>query len=242
MSCYPTAPAQIPATLVPYSTGGLRERVMTPASRSKERQGGGDDTSVHARILDAAFSAFMKNGYAATSTLEIATRARVSKRELYALVGNKQEMLIACIRMRSSRFQVPANLPVPRDRETLANILSSFGAQLMREVTDPAVIAVFRLAIAEAVHSPEVAQTLDSIGREAGRAALRQIIAAAERLGLVKGDPSELAEQFGGLLWGNLMVGLLLGVVKQPSLRELEFRARAATEAFLQLNESSNAA
>jgi len=33
----------------------------------------------------------MKSGYATTSTLEIATRARVSKRELYALVGNKQE-------------------------------------------------------------------------------------------------------------------------------------------------------
>src|SRR5579872_458254 len=122
-----------------------RQALMTAASLPKEPQKDRDDTEVRARILDAAFSAFMKNGYAATSTLEIATRARVSKRELYALVGNKQEMLIACIRMRSSRFQVPANLPVPRDRETFANILSSFGAQLMREVTDPAVIAVFRL-------------------------------------------------------------------------------------------------
>ena len=209
---------------------------MTPASRSKERQGGGDDTSVHARILDAAFSAFMKNGYAATSTLEIATRARVSKRELYALVGNKQEMLIACIRMRSSRFQVPANLPVPRDRETFANILSSFGAQLMREVTDPAVIAVFRLAIAEAVHSPEVAQTLDSIGREAGRAALRQIMAGAQACGLLAGRPTALAEQFTGLLWGSLLVSLLLGVTARPSSREMAVRAREATAAFLQLH------
>ena len=158
---------------------------MTTTSLSKERQEGGDETAVRARILDAAFAAFMKSGYAATSTLEIATRARVSKRELYALVGNKQEMLIACISARARRLQVPADLPVPHDRETLAHVLASFGTQLVREITDPTVIAVFRLAIAEAVHAPEVAQALDSIGRETSRAALRQIMARAQASGLL---------------------------------------------------------
>src|SRR5690242_13678816 len=78
-----------------------------------------------ARILEAAFAAFMENGYAATSTLAIATRARVSKRELYALVGNKQEMLRAAIRNRAQRLQAPADLPVPHDRETLAQVLTA---------------------------------------------------------------------------------------------------------------------
>ena len=216
---------------------------MTAASLSKERQEVRDETEVRARILDAAFAAFMESGYAATSTLEIATRARVSKRELYALVGNKQEMLIACISARARRLQVPADLPVPHDRETLAHILASFGAQLVREITDPTVIAVFRLAIAEAVHAPEVAQALDSIGREASRAALRQIMARAQASGLLNGRPAELAERFGGLLWGNLMVSLLLGVAERPKSREVEARARDATAAFLQLHPlPSNAA
>jgi AcrR family transcriptional regulator len=209
--------------------------MMTTVSPSKERQEG-DETEVRARILDAAFAAFMKSGYAATSTLEIATRARVSKRELYALVGNKQEMLIACISARATRLQVPADLPVPHDREILAHVLASFGTQLVREITDPTVIAVFRLAIAEAVHAPEVAQALDSIGRETSRAALRQIMARAQASGLLNGRPAELAEQFGGLLWGNLMVSLLLGVAERPSSRELAARARDATAAFLQLH------
>jgi AcrR family transcriptional regulator len=208
--------------------------MTTPASN--EHQVGDDDTAVRARILDAAFTAFMKNGFAASSTLEIATRARVSKRELYARVGNKQEMLIACISARAKRLQVPADFPVPQDRETLAQILASFGTQLVREITDPTVIAVFRLAIAEAVHAPEVAQALDSIGREASRAALRQIMARAQTLGLLNGRSADLAEQFGGLLWGNLMVSMLLGVAKRPSLRELTARARDATAAFLQLH------
>src|ERR1700678_1523434 len=145
------------------------------------------ETAVRARILDAAFAAFMQCGYAATSTLEIATRARVSKRELYALVGNKQEMLVACISTRARRLQAPADLPVPHDRETLAHVLISFGTQLVREITDPTVIAVFRLAIAEAAHAPEVARALDSIGRETTRAALRQLMARAQASGLLNG-------------------------------------------------------
>jgi AcrR family transcriptional regulator len=210
--------------------------MMTTVSLSKERPEGREETEVRARILDAAFAAFMKSGYAASSTLEIAPRARVSKRELYALVGNKQEMLIACISARARRLQVPADLPVPHDRETLARVLASFGTQLVREITDPTVIAVFRLAIAEAVHAPEVAQALDSIGRETSRAALRQIMARAQASGLLTGRPAELAEQFGGLLWGNLMVSLLLGVVERPNSRELAARTLDATAAFLQLH------
>lgn len=209
---------------------------MTTASPSQERQEGSDEAAVRARILEAAFAAFMKSGYAAASMLEIATHARVSKRELYSLVGNKQEMLISCIKERARRFQVPANLPVPHDRETLAQILSSCGAQLLREVTDPAVIAVFRLAIAEAVHAPEVAKTLDSIGREASRAALRQIMAGAQASGLLDGRPAELAEQFSGLLWGTWLVSLLLGVVERPSPRAIATRASEAAAAFLQLH------
>jgi AcrR family transcriptional regulator len=203
---------------------------------SKRRDEGGGQTAVRTRILDAAFAAFMKNGYAATSTLEIATRARVSKRELYTEVGNKREMLIACIRRRARRLQVPADLPVPRDRGTLEHVLASFGMQLLREISDPAVIGAFRLAIGEAAHAPEVARALDSIGRESSRAALRKIMAGAQASGLLKGRPAELAEQFAGLLWGTLMVSLFLGVAGRPNPRETAARAREAAAAFLKLH------
>src|ERR1700741_2880795 len=160
-----------------------RESMMATTSMSKRRQKGDDETPVRDRILEAAFAAFMKSGYATTSTLEIATRARVSKRELYALVGNKQEMLIACISERAKRFDVPADLPLLRDRGTLGQVLASFGTKLVREISDPEVIAVFRLAIAEVVQPPGVARALDSIGREASRAALREIMARAQASG-----------------------------------------------------------
>lgn len=155
---------------------------------------------------------------------------------LHALVGNKQEMLIACITERAKRLRAPADMPVPRDRQTLAAALASFGTQLLREVSEPTVIAIFRLAIAEAIHAPEVAQALDSIGRETSRAALRQIMARAQTSRLLDGRPAQLAEQFGGLLWCDLMVSLLLGVAERPSPREFGGRARNAAAAFLELH------
>ena len=209
---------------------------MAGTSAAKRRPADEDGSAVSGRILDAAFAAFMKKGYAATSTEEIATRARVSKRELYALVGNKQTLLIACISGRARRLQIPTALPAPHDRETLARLLATFGAQLVREISDPSVIAVFRLAMAEAMQTREVAQALNSIGREAARAALRSIMTQARDARLIQGDPATCAEQFSGLLWGTLMVSLLLGVARRPDANEIAARAQDATEAFLQIH------
>jgi AcrR family transcriptional regulator len=210
---------------------------MQPQHSNPESQDG-DKSTARARILEAAFGAFVKNGYAAASMLAIATQAQVSKRDLYALVGNKQAMLEACIRERAKRLQVPADLPMPVDRDELAQVLIAFGSQLIREISDPTVIAVFRLAIAEAIQAPEVATVLDAFGREASRAALRKIMVAAQTSGLLKGRNEQLAEEFFALLFGDLMMNLLLRVAQRPTAREMTARARRAVERFLVLNQS----
>lgn len=194
-----------------------------------------DASSVRQRILTAAFAAFIAHGYAETSTREIAARAHVSKRELYTLVGNKRRMLAACISERARRLKAPAGMPEPRDRESLAQGLDAFGVHLLNEVTDPVVIAVFRLAIAEAVRAPEVAQTLDSAARDVTRAVLTEIMTKARSSRLLGGDPVEMANRFAGLLRGDLIVELLLRLIERPSAGEIERRARDATAAFLTL-------
>lgn len=189
--------------------------------------------SVRSRILEAAFSAFMERGFAETSTLEIATRARASKRELYAEFGSKQDMLVACIRERAERLKLPVDLPELGDRVTLERTLVAFGTQLLREVSDPAVVAVFRLAIGEAVRAPEVAQTLSDVAIATSRAALREIMRRAAAAGLLGGEPVQMAEHFFGLLWGSKMLGLLLATSERPSAREIAQRAEKAASAFL---------
>jgi AcrR family transcriptional regulator len=216
-------------------TGDHKEEMMATKSAVKPKPENASEPPVRRRILEAAFSAFMERGFAETSTLEIATRARASKRELYALFGSKQDILIACIRARAKRFEMPAELPEPRDREMLARVLAAFGRKLLREVSDPAVITVFRLAIAEALRTPEVAQALNAAGMGASRAALREIMIRARANGLLDGQPTEMAEQFAGLLWGNRMLGLLLRVAERPTEREITRRAEAASSALLRL-------
>jgi AcrR family transcriptional regulator len=214
----------------------VKGRVLATKPTAAQRKKAGDEAAVRQRILEAAFAAFMKQGFAVTSTLEIATRARVSKRELYALVGTKEEMLVACVTERARRLEAPADQPEPRDREAFAKLLAAFGAQLLREVTDPTVVGVFRLAIAEALHAPEVARVLDSVGRAASRTALRKIMTQACTSGLADGHPAELSQQFAALLFGDVMVGLLLGTEKRPKPEEMEARACSAVVAFLQLH------
>jgi hypothetical protein len=47
-------------------------------------------------------------------------------------------------------MQLPTELPPPRNREELMAMLSKLGATVLREVSHPGVMAVFRLAIMEA--------------------------------------------------------------------------------------------
>lgn len=186
------------------------------------------------RITGAAFQAFMTKGYAGTSTLEIATRAKVSKRDLYANFAGKEAILLACIARRAGRMQLP-NLPAPRNREMLAATLSAFGTTVLREVAHPQVVAMFRLAIAEAERAPEVAATL-SATRRANRDALAALLAQATDAGILgPGEPSAMMEDFFALLWGDLLMSRLLGATSAPKPREIERRAARATEAFLKL-------
>src|SRR3981081_4499676 len=97
--CYdnrvPDGTAFVEAT-VPTGTESREKRVE--AKPSNTRQESIEELAVKQSVLDAAFSAFMEGVYAETSTLQIASRARASKRALYALVGNKQERRAALLR------------------------------------------------------------------------------------------------------------------------------------------------
>jgi hypothetical protein len=68
--------------------------------------------SVQARLqlhpparAQSAFSLFVEQGFSSTSMLDIVTRARVSKRDLYALFHNKHAVLAAGISERAQRMR-----------------------------------------------------------------------------------------------------------------------------------------
>lgn len=192
--------------------------------------------SARSRIIEATFHVLMEQGYSGASTREIARRARVSKRELYALFDSKDGILAAMIAGRASRMRQPLSLPNVVDRAALVAALRQFGETLLREGTSPAVMAILRLAIAEAERSPDLARRLNEGGRRPTRAALIDFLARAGERGLIDGaDIETMATQFFALLWGDLQTSLLLRLIEPPPADEIERRAASAVAALLLL-------
>jgi len=187
-------------------------------------------------ILAAAYDVLMEQGYAGASTLEIATRAKVSKRELYAEFGSKSGILEALIATTAARMQVPLAPAELADRADLAAALTRYGVTALTELTHPAVLAINRLAVAEAGASSELGHILDRQGREPNRKALVLLFSRAQAVGFVgDGDPEQMSGVFFSLLFGDLMLRLMLGVIATPRPREIERRAALATQAVLAL-------
>jgi AcrR family transcriptional regulator len=195
-------------------------------------------SSIRERVLEAAFTLFRKQGFSSTSMLDIVTRARVSKRDLYALFNNKHALLAAGISERAQQMRRPleTTTPVPQIRDALAALLIEFGVSILKTVCHPEVLAVFRLAIAESDSAPEIARTLYKSGHETNQKALTELVRKAQARGLVlAGDPAVLAARYIATLWGDLMIRLLMRVREAPTAREIEVRARAATETLMAL-------
>ena len=192
--------------------------------------------SIRERILKAAFTLFREQGYSSTSMLDIVTRARVSKRDLYALFNNKHAVLAAGISERAQQMRRPLDTtaPVPQTRDALSALLVEFGVSILNTVCHPEVLTVFRLAIAESDRAPEIARALHSSGYEANQKALTALVRKAQAQGLVQaGDPAVLAARYVAVLWGDLMIRLLMRVREAPAEREIKVRARAAAETLM---------
>ncbi|WP_186248272.1 TetR/AcrR family transcriptional regulator [Burkholderia gladioli] len=207
------------------------------ANLASDTEDAGSERSPRQRIIEAAFRIFAEKGYESASTLAIATQAKVSKRDIYANFSNKQDMLLACIEGRGQRMNLGAALPRATSAAMLEKVLASFASRLLVEVTDPIIITIYRLAIAEVARAPEIARTLDRIGRKASQQALTTWLAQAQQDALLgEGEAAALAAEFLALAWNDLRTDLLLGVAPRPSAEALAEQARQAAAAFMRLH------
>jgi AcrR family transcriptional regulator len=108
------------------------------------------------RILDASLEVFTEFSFEDSTTGEIASRSRMSKRDLYALFPNKQALLMGVV-MREMQIQEQ------RFRETIASIaklrslrskLELVGIALVEDMLSPSMGVVRRLVISESLKQP----------------------------------------------------------------------------------------
>lgn len=177
----------------------------------------------------------MEDGYAGACTLKIATRARVSKRELYTQFGSRQEILRACIATRAQRMRLPETPSTLNNRAELEAMLTALGVRLIEEICHPVMVAVHSLSVAEARRSPELGQELEQVRNQIDHN-LSELIGRAQAAGLVgAGEPSNMAREFMTLLVGDLLIRLMQRVATTPSAIEATERARHVAEMFVQL-------
>jgi AcrR family transcriptional regulator len=194
-----------------------------------------DERSARGRILTAAFDVLRERGYGATQTREIAARAKVSKRDIYSEFGSKEGIFGALIAARAEHMRRPTIESDVSSREAFAATLVQAGVAVLSQLYDPAVVAMFRMAIASAEESPEMARILERNAFRPNQRARVEMMASAVQAGLVNGDASQLSQRFVGLLTGGTHVSVLLGLTDPPKARALARDAQEAAAAFLRL-------
>ncbi len=213
----------------------MQEHFAMPLPRTASG-GAPADGSARARILDAAFEVLRAQGYGATQTREIAARAKVSKRDIYREFGSKEGIFAALIAARAQRMWQPALDPDVGSRASFLATLQRVGAAFLEQLYDPAVVSMFRLAIASAEGAPGLARILERSAFLPIRRAMADMMGRAVEAGLVTGPGSELAASFVGLLTGGAHVAILLGIAKPPSRAGRTRHSTDAAATFLRLH------
>ena len=146
------------------------------------------------RIIAAAATLFLHDGYAATSVEAIALSAGVSKRTFYARFPGKSAAFLAVMRLLVRGWLEGFEELLDTTQGLEAALLAS--ARKMLEVAlTPAALALHALITAEAGRVPELAATLRQSGMDAGIVGVAALI-RAHRTGLGAEQAWFAAEQF----------------------------------------------
>lgn len=161
-------------------------------------------------ILDAAQGLFLEAGYAAASMDTMAARAGVSKATIYAHFKGKDELFAAVMQRRcetSYAFQPPD--PGLDARGALTVIAQRLTDLMM----SPEALALYRVVVAEAFRTPDLARAFYETGPARGKANIAAVLNLLEQKGeLAVPDPARATDQFIGMLRAECYHRTLLGL------------------------------
>lgn len=148
-------------------------------------------------IVDAARTLFLDRGYGGASMDEVATLAAVSKQTVYKHFSDKRRLFTAVI---SGDIAATETLTVDlvaalSTSEDVDADLRAFARRHVVDVTQPHIVRLRRMIIAESERFPELARTWYAAGPERAHAVLAEQFATLTGRGLLRTDDPLLAAQ-----------------------------------------------
>lgn len=185
------------------------------------------------RILEAATTLFLSQGYGGTSIEAVARRARISKRTFYHRFEDKPALFGAVVHHIIDRLRPPAGVPLI-EGANLQEILERLAGLMLRGALAPQAIALHRLAVAESARFPTLARIVTQQGpAQEGIMLIAGILDREARAGrLALENPNFAAEEFLHMVIGLPQRRAMgLGIPMTPA--ELEGWARDVVNLFL---------
>lgn len=207
----------------------MTDTIEAPAQAEKAER--------RARILAEAERVFFEEGYEGACIDDIIKRVGGSKRTIYNEFGSKEGLFAAMIADSVSKTSEGVILQLLLDKEkgvSVRQALVDYAAKVMTITNAPRVVALYRTVIGEANRFPLLAKAFydSGPGRTIGRF-VELLEYYRDRGELAVENCGVAAEQFGGLIRDSLYYAVLLGVRPPLSAEEIEERAEAAVDLFL---------
>ena len=205
-----------------------RAESMQHVQRGEANLGGKAET-----VLAAAKDCFLASGYGAVSMDQIARQAGVSKATVYAHFAGKEELFGAVI-ARGCEGYFAAFTAGELDPEDVRASLMALGRRFLDLVLSPDAIALHRIILAEVTRFPTLGDVFWQAGPERERVQIEGFLESAAAAGSLAVDDTRLAaEQFIGLVRGDIQLRQLLHLDGSAGEAEIGAAVAAAVDTFL---------
>ena len=184
-------------------------------------------------ILAVADEAFTLEGYGVTSMSTIAARLGGSKATLYKYFPSKEELFAAVMQRKCEAVIGPLEEMAVAASDP-AKLLQAFGTFFLTRLCQPDAIDINRTVHGEGQRFPEIAHAFFANGPEAAYAILVPALRRFATAGLIHcPDPRLAAEQFLGMVRGDIHMRVSCGLVPPPTEAEIERQVSHAVRIFV---------
>ena len=191
------------------------------------------DSAKRALILKRAAKMFMSQGYTLVSMDALAEAVPVSKRTLYNHFKDKKAIFTAVMEARCQTLFHQLEKSLQGDK-SVEETLTQIGRQFLDLVMEADSINIYRTAITESKHFPELGKLFYESGPARSKAVLTDYMNKMHAMGKLRITHSGLAtDMFLNMLKGGTHMQRLLGVKKRVSDEEKDEIVHYAVQVFL---------